>query len=405
MNLSYKKISLFAFLFMVIGFIATSCLKEDEPVVIDPNADIGNPAVHYIRSTDPNAADSLLVGSFMGSLIAIIGEDLGYTVEIWFNDQKASLNPTYVTDKTILVNVPSSVPTEVTNQIRFVFANGDELLHEFFVNVPAPILSSIKCEYVEDGDIAVLNGDFFFEPTTVTFPGGGEATIVSLTKTQLQVMVPEGSETGEILVSTNFGTAKSGFYFRDDRNVIVNFDNWRSRSWNSPIADASGATDMKPCSGNYTYFKKDNVGAWQWVNELNMMYIAEDGETGRGNVPIFPNGAAVNEWGVRFEINSAFEWREIPLEIFFAPYGGDHGRDIPVPLARWKPWEATGVYQTDGWVTVTVPLTAFTQDKDGNPAQLEDLSQYTNFTIMLFGDASGTQNVLIGIDNPRVVKL
>lgn len=92
-------------------------------------------------------------------------------------------------------------------------------------------------------------------------------------------------------------------------------------------------------------------------------------------------------------------------EIFFAPYGGDHGRDIPVPLARWKPWEATGVYQTDGWVTVTVPLTEFTQDKDGNPAQLEDLSQYTNFTIMLFGDASGTQNVLIGIDNPRVVKL
>src|SRR5690606_38057007 len=124
--------------------------------------DIGNPRVLYIRSTNPDAADSLLVGAFMGSLIAIVGEDLGHTVELWFNDQQASLSPAYVTDKTIIVSVPSSVPGEVTNQMRFVFSNGEEMSYEFFVNVPAPVLNSIKSEYVEDGDIAVLHGDFFF---------------------------------------------------------------------------------------------------------------------------------------------------------------------------------------------------------------------------------------------------
>ena len=401
MKLSYKKLSLIAFLLLALGFLATSCKKDDT----GPE-DIGNPRVLYIRSTAPEQADSLLTGAFMGSLIAIVGEDLDHTVEIWFNDQQASLNPTYVTNRTILVNVPSSVPTEVTNQIRFVFSNDEEMLYEFFVNVPAPVLYSIKSEYVEDGDIAVLHGDFFFEPTTVEFTGGKEAEIVSLDKTELQVRVPEGAEMGEITVATNFGKAVSGFLFRDDRNVVVNFDDKRHRSWNSPIADvAAGEGRVPPCSGNYTYFEMDGVGAWQWVNELNMMYVAEDGETGRGNIPIFPGGATVNDWGVRFEINVPVEWREIPLEIFFAPFGADHGRDIPVPLARWRPWEETGVYQTDGWVTVTVPLTEFSEDKDGNPAELDDLSQFTNLTIMYFGAADNSNDIYIAIDNVRVVRI
>jgi hypothetical protein len=405
MKLSYKNLSLLVFLLFALGLVVSSCDKDDDTGGLDPNADIGNPKVNYIRTTDPNVADSLLVGAFMGSLIAIVGEDLDHTVEMWFNDQEASLNPTYVTKKTILVNVPSSVPTEVTNQIRFVFSNGEEMLYEFFVNVPAPVLNSIKSEYVEDGDIAVLKGDFFFEPTTVKFAGGLAAEIVSLEKTELQVRVPDGATTGEITITTNFGTAISSFLFRDNRNVVVNYDDKRSRSWNSPISGDMGDGGLPSCDGNYTYFKMDGVGAWQWVNELNMMYIAEDGETGRGNIPIFPGAATVSDWGVRFEINVPVEWREIPLEIFFAPYGADHGRDIPVPLARWRPWETTGVFQTDGWCTVTVPLTDFKEDKDGNPAELDDLSQYTNLTIMLFGAANNSNDIQMGIDNVRVVRL
>jgi hypothetical protein len=297
----------------------------------------------------------------------------------------------------------------VTNQIRFVFSNGEEMFYEFFVNVPGPVLKSIKSEYVEGGDIAVLTGDFFFEPTTVIFKGDAEGEIVSLGKTELLVVVPEDAEMGEITIKTNFGIAISDFLFRDDRNVIVNFDDLRHRDWNSPIADvSSGMNELPPCSGNYTYFKMDGIGAWQWVNELNMMYIAEDPYTGRGNIPIFPGEASVSEWGVRFEINVPSEWREIALEIFFAPFGEDHGRDIanpPTPLVRWRPWEANGLFQTDGWVTATVPLTEFNEDKNGNPTELEDLTQYTNITIMLFGAAENANDLHIAIDNVRVVRL
>ena len=126
MKLSLKYISFFTMLLLGIGFLVVSCNKDDDTGGIDPNADIGNPIVKYIRTTNPDAADSLLVSAFMGSLIAIVGEDLDHTVELWFNDQQASLTPTYVTNETIIVNVPSSVPSEVIDKIRFVFSNGEK---------------------------------------------------------------------------------------------------------------------------------------------------------------------------------------------------------------------------------------------------------------------------------------
>ena len=64
-----KYITLLIIPIMVIG--VSGCSKDDDK----PNN--GTPAVHYIRSTDPALSDSLLVGSFMGSLIAIVGENLG----------------------------------------------------------------------------------------------------------------------------------------------------------------------------------------------------------------------------------------------------------------------------------------------------------------------------------------
>ncbi|MEZ4931064.1 MAG: hypothetical protein R2788_02895 [Saprospiraceae bacterium] len=52
----------------------------------------------------------------------------------------------------------------------------------------------------------------------------------------------------------------------------------------------------------------------------------------------------MSDWGVRFEINVPVEWRSTS-EISLRPPGADHGQDIPVPLTRWRPWEATGVFK------------------------------------------------------------
>jgi hypothetical protein len=371
-----------------------SCDKDD------PEVNNGDPVVHYIRSTDPAKSDSLIVGSFMGSLIAIVGDNLGATRELWFNDQQATLNPAYITNQTIIVNVPSTVPTEVTNKIRFVFADGSELLHDFSVNVPAPQLASIRCEYVPDGSTVVLEGDFFFEPIKVVFPGDKEAQVVTLEKNRLEVTVPDGAGSGPISVQTNFGKANSSFFFRDNRNILLDYDGKNHETWTAPI----GNSDPAPCAGSYAFFKHPADGAWLWTNELTMQYWAP---RGRGNVPVATGD--INDLVFKFEANIPVEWRDVRMEIFFGPYAEDHGRDQPgTVFARWRPW-ASGPYKTDGWITVSIPLTEFKYGKDdpddGNAGnkKIENLSSLTNVTMMLFGPANGPNPVHIAIDNVRIV--
>src|ERR1035437_2324404 len=99
-----KKIYKSIFLFLMVTAITVSftfCSKDK---------DKGVPSISYVRVTKPASSDSLLIGASQGSLIAIIGENLQDARQIWFNDLKATLTPTYITSNSILVTVPSLVP-------------------------------------------------------------------------------------------------------------------------------------------------------------------------------------------------------------------------------------------------------------------------------------------------------
>ena len=54
--------------FLLLGMWVSSCEKEE----IEPNN--GEPVVYYVRATDPEVSDSLLVGSFMGLWSTSIGK-------------------------------------------------------------------------------------------------------------------------------------------------------------------------------------------------------------------------------------------------------------------------------------------------------------------------------------------
>src|SRR5687768_3879061 len=114
-----------ALLFMAVAVMSvyTSCKKDD----------VGEPRIKYVRITSPESSDSLLVGAGQGQLIAIVGENLQSVTEIWFNDHKAVLTPTYMTSTSILVRVPTPLPTQISNQVKLLFADGRTLLHDFEV--------------------------------------------------------------------------------------------------------------------------------------------------------------------------------------------------------------------------------------------------------------------------------
>ena len=401
MKISLKSMSFLALLFVGIGFLVVSCEKDDVTNGIDPNADIGNPVVKYIRSTKPEAADSLLVSAFMGSLVAIVGEDLGHTVELWFNDQQASLTPTYVTDQTIIVNVPSSVPTEVNDKIRFVFSNGEEMLYDFKVDVPAPILRSIKCEYVPAGGIAVLDGDFYFAPVEVTFPGGAKGEIVSLDKLQLGVIVPEDATSGKITISTNFGKVESDFIFRDGRGLFWDFDVLNGGGWRpGNLASQDGV------SGNYAVLSGELGGDWDWKDDF--LEIDLWGQAaGRPLGPLF-NGVP-NEMVIKFEVNVVKEWTGGYMQFIFSPWDNANNSvnsDNKVAKGHWIPWEDEGSFMTDGWVTASLPLSEFTytHERTIDNLELDYPDGCGSLSIFVWGPVPLPPNdIEIHVDNFRVV--
>src|SRR5206468_2480131 len=138
-------------LVMAIGAVMsfTSCKKETAPT----------PTVSYVRVTRPESSDSLLVGAGQGQLIAIVGTNLQDAVEVWFNDQQSRLTPTYISSNTILVSVPSQIPSQVSNKLKIVFKNGYVLYYNFEVQISKPVVSSMDCEFVNDGDVATIRGN------------------------------------------------------------------------------------------------------------------------------------------------------------------------------------------------------------------------------------------------------
>ena len=224
------------------GIMLTSCDddKKDKPS--------GPPSVSYIRLTDPAKADSFLTRANMGQLIAIVGENLGHLRQLYFNDQEASLTPTYITNKSVIANVPNSLPSVIDNKMRMIFSDGATLEYDFVVDVAPPEIYGIKCEYVPDGDIVVLYGDYLFEPTVI-FPDDLEGEVVTKTKTQIEVVVPKGAVSGNITVRNTIGEAVSDFYFRDNRNVIVDFDTKLHETWTAAIIYIDSVPDAYPCDG------------------------------------------------------------------------------------------------------------------------------------------------------------
>ena len=83
----------------------------------DADKDKGaTPVIKYARMCDIETADSLVVSASLGTRLAFVGDNLGDVQQIWFNDQKAKLNPTMVTSHTIIVDIPNVIPGEVTNK-------------------------------------------------------------------------------------------------------------------------------------------------------------------------------------------------------------------------------------------------------------------------------------------------
>ncbi|KAA3439452.1 glycan-binding surface protein [Rufibacter hautae] len=338
MRTSFKSL-LFLFVAFVMTGLFSACSEDDDL------SNGGKPMISYVRVTRPASADSLITKAGQGAMIAIVGENLGNARELWINDQAASLSPTLITNNSIITRVPSNIPTEITNKMRIIFANGEELVHDFTVDISEPRVDRMLSEYVNTGENATIVGDFFYEPLKVTFAGGVEGEIVSIKDFKtIEVKVPEGAQPGPITVSSNFGETESDFWFRDNRNIIAdyedtNFDGW----WHGSTFIKNGDDQVQPVSGKFLRIDKESTGGWfeAWVGEGTIKQKTK-------NIPAdaFANPG---KYSFKFEINTVSPLVYNGARIHFGT-AGPGGRDKAT--YSWSPNINTG----NKWETVSIPF-------------------------------------------------
>ena len=384
----------------------TSCKKTD--------SDSGMPSINYIRVTDVLKSDSLVTRAFMANTIAIMGQDLQDIGEIWFNDKQAKLNTVFITSSSIIVTIPNEIPGKVTNMMYLIKKNKlDTLKYPFRVDVPSPTLSSMLCEYVETGKTAVIKGNYFLgdanTPLKVFFPGNIEGTVTKYSVNEIQVTVPAGVGSGPITVKSMYGSTRSTFYFRDDRNIILNFDDLNANGgWRS---GKTGNSSPDPISGNYVRFQGAMSGAAgaTW-DEDSFSFNLWNQANGRANSPLYTGD--LTKACIKFEVNVVSDWKAGAMQMIFTPYSttgtNAYIGDASVPRGLWNPWQASGKFKTDGWITVSVPLSDFKYTPVGKESAnklSKDMLGGLTFFVWAGGVDGADCTPHICIDNIRIVPM
>ena len=392
------------FILFVISAVFISCQDDEED---------RNPVVHYIRVTNPASSDSLLNAAYLGDLIAVVGDNLGSLREVWFDDQRANINPTLVTDHSVILNVPATAPTVVTNKLVMKFATGKVIEHDFKMAVPAPVVEAMECEWVQPGETAVINGNYFFEPLTITFNNGVQVTPATVEATRITFEVPAGAEPGPVTVTTNFGATQSSFHFMDQRNIFLNYDNLTaSGSWRPGTV---GSDD--PVDGNYLILKgslKKNERAEDFPGGgyVSQFWAQANGRP-QGN--LVPAEGFVSDYVFKFEARVKAMYGTT-LNICFAPWNnaanGEYWGNLNAK-GLWEPWKANDAnFVTEDWITVSIPLSEFkyAQTMEGSDITYTSMDFNREITgslsFWVIGSPKASEDgspVEIHIDNVRIV--
>lgn len=416
----------------VLGLSLTSC--EDQPDKFEATG--GTPVVKYVRMASVESADSLIEAAYMESVICLVGDNLRSINEIYFNDQKAVLNTSYLTDHTFIVAVPGGIPEDVTNKIYMINKAGKTTEYDFKVLVPKPVITSVSNEWAKPGDEITVYGDFFIDdpnvPLYATFPGNVKAEEVSnITKTSFNVVVPQNATLeGSISVTSIYGTGQSSLHYRDTRGMLFDWDGvnglalgngWRS---GDKILQTGAVEGIEPLDGNYILFNKESMTNADWPDEDAVSFDYWPNVTdGHPELSTMLgdefNPASWSDYSLKFEvcIPSSTPWTGVALNCIFTSYAEANMENNPSNAyigsddnsrALWTPWSTTGSYDTGGrWTTVTIPLSNFVFNRYADTPKVPlSAESFSGLTFILYAGSQATEltsRIYIAIDNIRLV--
>lgn len=408
----------------------------------------GKPTVVSFRYADQ---DSYLTQAYLGEIICMLGDNLRSVTQIWFNDQQAVLNPSYITDHTLIVAVPKTYPTRKDDKVYLITKDAkDTVSVDFKVLAPAPLPLAMSNEWAAVGEEVTLTGDYLIDdpdsPLEIEFVGASvpHADMSFAGGSAVTFHVPAGAQPGFVKVTTASGTTSSKFQFHDSRGILFDFDGVTGLG-NHGWHNRDIITDATAIDGNFLQLGNGSAtlaadGTWDDTN-FSFEYWPgnwEDPETFSDpasrrlyDLVDFSNYTTM---AFKFElyIPSSNPWKSNAMQIIpsstasvtlgnagvLGPdgkaLGGANNKyisgdgDYPTPArALWRPWLESGSYDTgDKWVTIVIPMSDIKFDSHGKDAMVPlAADSFAGLTIFVSGgDVAGEDcQPIFKIDHIRAV--
>lgn len=363
----------------------------------------GTPVITTVRSYKPSPHDSILAKANPGDYIVLGGNHLNGVIAVYFDGAKATVNTALGSDSYLPVVIPAAIPfanvTDAQLNTIEVVTLGGKVMYKFPITAPSPYITGISNEMPNSGDVIRLTGTGLFAITGVSFPGNVAATTFSgdTTGTFATVQVPAGVVlTGPVSVITKFGTSASALnaVVNDNADVILNFDDKNGFTPWSALPLVVAAVSSPPIAadrGNFLYWNEQGVAAGTYY--VGDLATPTDGSKLTYSAAI-STAEPVKNLALKFEANIPVGMSSGTVN-FDINYGHTYS---------WNPWLINGSTRvtlvTQGWQTFTIPLTSFPGISTYNDIKGQPLEMF------YINDGSGiTQNVNIGFDNFRIVKI
>jgi hypothetical protein len=351
---------------------------------------IGEPIISFIRNYAESPDDTIVNVLYPGDQINIVGYNLKDATSVSFQGIAADLTNVVYSDTSAVLQVPvdlSGSDATLANTITYTTAIGEV---GFPIKIVGPpVISSVSYEIPKEGDQVSIYGYNFVSIQSLTFAGMPITSYeVSSDESTIEFIAPALTQSGPVEIITLGGEFTTTYNVNDVLTGIVSDFEWGDNfhwDWWGGASLASDNADFPGNSGQYLTLITnilDSGAGDEWSTAIRM-----------GGVQWLPAESLadpVSNWALKFEINVSDPWNGGTLCIKSS--NGNY-------MARYEPWQISSTkavpYTTNGWQTVTIPLSAFRK----NDAALGDGKGEPITSITELVGATGTSDMILYMHN------
>lgn len=231
-----------------------------------------------------------------------------------------------------------------------------------FKIVATPTITRVSNENPSAGDSVYVYGTYLKNIESLTFAGAAVSSFVSSADgSRVAFVSPTLTASGPVSVTTKFGTATTVYKVNDIATGALSNWEW-SGMFNWQWWGGANLTSGDPGSG-WPPYSADFPGNKSLFMTLKTGILAAGEGNTYSSYAILLNGAQwvpaanlsdpTDSWAFKFDVSIKQLWNggSIQIQSSFGSY-----------VALWEPWQksaGTAAYKTNGWVTVTIPLSSF----------------------------------------------